>query len=188
MATSVQSLMPAAACYQCYGPLSPFELLQIALLRQTSLDTDPANDVSPQGLISQGACFSCGGLASTGQIMILVLLRQISGGSSGVQDLLDQGKCYACAGVSMYEVLKLSLLAQISLIANPDNDVTPQALLDRAKCFECGTFASIGFLMELALFDQIAGDDPAPSDGDEILTEDGQPIETEDGEPLLIES
>jgi len=77
-ATTVQSLMTAGACYQCYGPLTTFELLQITLLAQISLDKNPANDVSPAGLMSQASCLSCGLGGSTGQLMILALLTQIA--------------------------------------------------------------------------------------------------------------
>jgi len=78
--------------------------------------------------------------------------------ATDAQSLATQGSCYACGGLaSMYEIFKLSLLAQISLGQDPARDVTPQGLLTQAQCFECSTYASQAQLMELALLQQIAG-------------------------------
>jgi len=72
------------------------------------------------------------------------------------QSLITQGECYACYGLSSAMVMKLSLLAQISLARNASNNVTPAALIDQAKCFACFSSASLGEMMELALLAQIA--------------------------------
>lgn len=73
------------------------------------------------------------------------------------QSLFTQGKCYACFGpLSGYEIMKLSLLAQISLQTNPANAVDPQSLVSQGKCFPCFGNVSMGKLMELALLAQIA--------------------------------
>jgi len=74
------------------------------------------------------------------------------------QSLVTAGSCYACAGMlSMYEIMKIELLAQIAVAAFPSADVTPQGLMTRAKCFQCGTYATPGQLYELALLQIIAG-------------------------------
>jgi len=59
--------------------------------------------------------------------------------------------------LSMYEIYKITLLAQIAVAANPSADVTPQGLMTRARCFECSSFATPGQLYELALLQIIAG-------------------------------
>lgn len=73
------------------------------------------------------------------------------------QSLYSQGKCYLCFGtLSDYMILKLALLAQISVAHNPANQTDPQSLLTAGKCFPCFSNASTGQIMELALLAQIA--------------------------------
>jgi len=79
---------------------------------------------------------------------------------TSAQALLDQAKCYGCAAPNGYTLglMKLALLAQISLAKNPANDVSPQGLMAASNCFKC--YASNEYtlrLMELALLAQIAG-------------------------------
>ena len=72
------------------------------------------------------------------------------------QSLMTQGHCFACYNASTYEILKLAILAQISLAHNPANDVTPQGLLAQGKCLECFGMVSEPKIMELVLWTQIA--------------------------------
>lgn len=72
------------------------------------------------------------------------------------QSLLTAGKCYACPGATVFEIMKLQLLADISLQKNPANDVTPQGLISQGKCFPCFATVSTARIMELALLAQIA--------------------------------
>ena len=76
--------------------------------------------------------------------------------ATDTQSLMSAGHCYVCYGASTFEILKLSLLAQISVTHNPANDVTPQGLLAQGECLECYGMASIPKLMELVLLNQIA--------------------------------
>lgn len=74
------------------------------------------------------------------------------------QALADAGSCYSCGGLtSMADMMELALLAQISLAANPANDVSVQGLMTQAACYECATMASQAQLLKLALLAQIAG-------------------------------
>lgn len=77
--------------------------------------------------------------------------------ATDAQSLLTQGNCYACYGASVYQILKLALLAQTSLGVNPANDVTPAGLIAQAKCFPCFSNTDIPKMMELALLAQISG-------------------------------
>lgn len=70
--------------------------------------------------------------------------------------LLTQARCYLCYGISLYQAMKLALLAQISVDTNPENDVTPAALLEQGKCFPCVSNTDVGMIMELALLNQIS--------------------------------
>lgn len=91
--------------------------------------------------------------------MELALLIQIAKGhnvNTDPQSLMAAGKCYACQGASQFQIMKLALLAGISVSQNPANQVDPQSLLAQAKCFSCYSDASIPRLMELALLAQIA--------------------------------
>jgi hypothetical protein len=76
------------------------------------------------------------------------------------QSLLTAAQCYDCFGSSTYmlDLMKVALLAQISLAKNPANNVTPQGLLAAANCYQCfGASEYMLKLMELALLAQIAG-------------------------------
>lgn len=72
------------------------------------------------------------------------------------QGLFNLSKCYLCMGVSLFQALKLALLAQISQAKNAANDVTPAALMTQGKCFPCFSNVDTGRIMELALLAQIA--------------------------------
>jgi hypothetical protein len=86
----------------------------------------------------------------------LSLWQRINVMATDPQSLMTQGRCYACYGASTFEILKLSLLAQISLTHNPENDVTPQGLLAQGACLECYGMVTTPKLMELVLLNQIA--------------------------------
>ena len=72
------------------------------------------------------------------------------------QSLFNQSKCYLCVGISLFQALKLALLAQISLAKNAANDVTPAGLMTQGKCWPCFSNTDTGRIMELALLAQIA--------------------------------
>lgn len=76
--------------------------------------------------------------------------------ATDAQSLLTQAKCFMCYGVSLYEGLKLALLAQISVAHNASNNTDPAFLLSTAQCFDCYGRPTIGQLFELALLQQIA--------------------------------
>lgn len=77
-ATDAQSLFTQGKCYACFGPLSSFQILKLALLAQISQARNPSNAVDPQSLVSQGKCFPCFSNADMGKIMELALLQQIA--------------------------------------------------------------------------------------------------------------
>jgi len=70
--------------------------------------------------------------------------------------LLAQGACYACYGLSTVQIMRLALLAQISVQHNSTNVTTPAALLAQGACFACYTNGDVGSILELALLVQIA--------------------------------
>jgi hypothetical protein len=76
--------------------------------------------------------------------------------STDPQSLITSGKCFACYGASVFQVMKLSLLASISQARNPANQVDPASLIAQGKCFPCFSNASLIDVMVLALLNQIA--------------------------------
>jgi hypothetical protein len=73
------------------------------------------------------------------------------------QSLLTDGHCYACYNASTFEILKLQLLAQISVQVNPANPVDPQSLISAGKCLECYGRVSLPQLMITVLLVAISG-------------------------------
>lgn len=72
------------------------------------------------------------------------------------QTLFNEAKCYECFGrLTDAQMLVLALERRILLTANPAADVTPQGLLDYAKCNLCFTGNTYDG-MEMALLDQIS--------------------------------
>ena len=79
MATDPQSLLTAAACYQCNGA-SPYqlELMKLALLAQIAQGLNPAIKVDPQSLLTAASGYA--GYASSVfelKLMELALLQII---------------------------------------------------------------------------------------------------------------
>lgn len=73
------------------------------------------------------------------------------------QSLMAAGKCYACFGqASEFQIMKLALLAGISVNHNASNQTDPQSLMTQGKCFACFGQASEPQILELALLAQIA--------------------------------
>ena len=73
------------------------------------------------------------------------------------QGLSDIGSCYQCAGdTTIFQMMKLALLKQISESINPSNDTTPSGLMEQGKCYQCGANLSSAQTMEIALLVQIA--------------------------------
>jgi len=111
-------------------------------------------------LLGQSKCQLCFTGADTADLLELELWTQVANArgimNTDPQSLLESAQCYVCQGVSLFQALKLSLLAQISLNHNPANKVDPQSLMAQAACLNCYANTSIGRLMELALLAQIA--------------------------------
>ncbi len=106
------------------------------------------------------------------------------------QSLATQGSCYSCVGASIYEIFKLTLLAQIVLASTPSADVTPQGLINQAACFECASYVTLPQLMELALIKLIVQGGvapPTPGLDSIILAESGDRITDESGNALITE-
>lgn len=74
------------------------------------------------------------------------------------QTLLEFARCYECYGaLSLAQMLKLGIMAQIVLDADPMADVSPQNLFDLGSCYNCyGDGLSAADIMELALLSMIA--------------------------------
>jgi hypothetical protein len=79
--------------------------------------------------------------------------------TTDAQGLISRGSCYNCTGggLSVYQMMKLALLAQLSLLVNASNDVTPQGLINQGACFSCLGMLSMYEIMEMVLLKQIAG-------------------------------
>ncbi len=69
--------------------------------------------------------------------------------------LIAETTCYACYGLSMYEIFKIGLLRRQALALNASADVTPAGLITAAKCYACYG-ATIGEMFELSLLTIIA--------------------------------
>lgn len=70
--------------------------------------------------------------------------------------LLSEGRCYLCFGsLDMASILRLALMARAVLAADPDADVSPQALVTYGQCYAC-LGLSTGEIMELSLTDMLA--------------------------------
>jgi len=69
--------------------------------------------------------------------------------------LIGEASCYACYGLSMYEIFKTAMLVRQARVADPSANVSPTALLALAKCYNCYG-ATNGQLFELALLQIIA--------------------------------
>lgn len=78
MAIATNTLMDEGKCYECYGPLSSSEILELALLRRRALQVNASADVTPQGLFTATKCYACLG-ASLFELMKLGLLNIIAG-------------------------------------------------------------------------------------------------------------
>lgn len=70
-------------------------------------------------------------------------------------ELLAEVRCYACAGASDVELLRLAMLRRTLIALVPAADTSMNALLEYSKCYACFG-ASLVELLELALLDQIA--------------------------------
>jgi len=73
-------------------------------------------------LMEEGKCYMCFGELSTAQILELALLRRIVLAADPAADVSPQGlisttNCYACLGLSMFDLM---LLALLSLLAGED--------------------------------------------------------------------
>jgi hypothetical protein len=77
--------------------------------------------------------------------------------ATDAQSLATQANCYMCmGGLSLQQGQRIALLAQISLLKNASNDVTPQGLLTAASCYACFAGLSMYGMMEAVLLKQIA--------------------------------
>jgi len=78
MPVATNTLMEEAKCYECFGPLTSAEMLELALLRRRALQVNAAALVSPQQLFDATKCYACLG-ASLFELMKLGLLNIING-------------------------------------------------------------------------------------------------------------
>lgn len=76
--------------------------------------------------------------------------------ATDAQTLLTQSKCYLCYGMSIFQAMKLALLAQISVAHNAANNTDPAYLLSQGSCYNCFSNPTTGQIMELVLLQQIA--------------------------------
>lgn len=80
MAIDAQSMLAAANCYECYAA-NPYmlSLIELGLLRQTLLATNPNAVVDPQGLLALAKCYECYAPNEyTLGLMKLALLNQLA--------------------------------------------------------------------------------------------------------------
>lgn len=84
MATDPQTLLNAAACYQCAGGGGMTQLFKLALLQQILLALNPNAMTDPASLLAQANCYQCYG-AQPGimQLFELALLAQIATNGTG---------------------------------------------------------------------------------------------------------
>lgn len=69
--------------------------------------------------------------------------------------LLAEVNCYSCLGLSLYQILNLSLLRRQLIALNPSADTSVNGLMSYGACFACLGISQYE-LMELSLLDQIA--------------------------------
>lgn len=72
------------------------------------------------------------------------------------QSLLTQAAPYIGYGTSIFQGLKLALLAQIAVAHNAAANVTPAGLIAAGPCWPCFSNSDVGRLMELQLLRIIA--------------------------------
>ena len=70
-------------------------------------------------LLEESKCYQCFGPVTIPQQLKLALLRRWllsldANADTGAQALVEYSKCYACLGASMYDLMELALLGQIS--------------------------------------------------------------------------
>lgn len=70
--------------------------------------------------------------------------------------LISEGRCYSCFGsLGIVSILRLALMARAVLAADPEADVSPQALITYGQCYACFGLSE-GEIMELSLTDMLA--------------------------------
>lgn len=77
-ALDIQTLFGEAKCYACYGPVSDYQLLKLALLRRQVIKLSPTEDVSAAGLMDYAKCYACYNPGSTYDLLELALLDKIA--------------------------------------------------------------------------------------------------------------
>lgn len=77
-AVPVDTLMDEGKCYECYGPLTQAQILNLSQLRRWLLSLDPAAETDPQSLVAYAKCYACLGSLSMYDLMSLALLDQIA--------------------------------------------------------------------------------------------------------------
>lgn len=75
--------------------------------------------IAPNTLLEEAKCYECFGPLSQGQLLKLALLRRQllalnASAEVDAQSLFEYGKCYACLGLSIFDILEVSLLDQIA--------------------------------------------------------------------------
>lgn len=75
--------------------------------------------------------------------------------ATSAQTLFSEVSCYACAGASEVQLLRLAMMRRTLLALLPSADVSFQGLMAYSKCYACYG-ASVPQLLEMALLDQIS--------------------------------
>jgi hypothetical protein len=76
--------------------------------------------IAAQSLFEEAKCYECYGPLTQGQLLTLALLRRIALAHNAAaqvspQQLISATTCYACLGLSMFELMELGLLNIIAI-------------------------------------------------------------------------
>jgi hypothetical protein len=86
MATDPQTLIDASKCYECYGASNyNLELIELGLLRQILLASNPVADTTPQTLLAAAKCYACYATSnySLGLLRLALLVQIVNAGGTG---------------------------------------------------------------------------------------------------------
>jgi len=78
--------------------------------------------IDPNVLLEEVKCYACTDGVSTSQLLKLALLRRQlvaldPDADVTLDGLVEYAKCYACLGMSTYDILELALLDQIAQLS-----------------------------------------------------------------------
>lgn len=84
-------------------------------------------------------------------------------------ELYQEANCFLCYGITQTQALKIALMRRQVLELDPNADVSPEALLASAACYNCYANGSVGDLFELALLAIIAATPCTPGNVDGLI-------------------